>query len=308
MFEALVFIIGLLADKKFTNFRPVLDAYISKHFSGAMAHKSLVACLHSVMASATDPKKGQEVRTTIKALEYIFKFVIQSRLLYNRAKPSSASAGDFKISMNELFSSFCDLMKQRDSTVLGTQTQCLQYFASIFPDLSKLFTMDELGQIACNFLNSITYADEANQKLNEHKLRFMQQLVCGPLFANYSSRQILLPALLVILRDQLHRKDSIPITLDTVGDILSALQANGGDPLVALASDANSSALYKDILQMVNSLLQPLLQLAAELNAHRSHPAAGVLLACLLSCLRLMSDQHYRDFLNGFRRYAQKKK
>ena len=38
VFEALVFIIGLLAVERFENFRPVLDTYCDNHFSAASVH------------------------------------------------------------------------------------------------------------------------------------------------------------------------------------------------------------------------------------------------------------------------------
>ena len=52
VFKALVHIIELLSKKKFHNFRPVLDAYIQRHFSGATAHRSLIPCLRNYITLA----------------------------------------------------------------------------------------------------------------------------------------------------------------------------------------------------------------------------------------------------------------
>lgn len=38
VFEALVFIIGLLVVERYENFRPVLDTYCEQHFSAATIH------------------------------------------------------------------------------------------------------------------------------------------------------------------------------------------------------------------------------------------------------------------------------
>ncbi|NWV61145.1 DOCK1 protein, partial [Malurus elegans] len=38
VFDALVFIIGLIADRKFQHFNPVLETYIKKHFSATLAY------------------------------------------------------------------------------------------------------------------------------------------------------------------------------------------------------------------------------------------------------------------------------
>ena len=39
VFEVLVNILGLLDDSKFEHFKPVVDAYITNHFSAALAYK-----------------------------------------------------------------------------------------------------------------------------------------------------------------------------------------------------------------------------------------------------------------------------
>ncbi|KAG7275227.1 hypothetical protein CRUP_034817 [Coryphaenoides rupestris] len=38
VFDSLVFIIGLIADRKFQHFNPVLETYIRKHFSATLAY------------------------------------------------------------------------------------------------------------------------------------------------------------------------------------------------------------------------------------------------------------------------------
>jgi hypothetical protein len=47
-------------------------------------------------------------------------------------------------------------------------------------------------------------------------------------------------------------------------------------------------------------LLRPLMKLAEVMAADRSHPSAGVLLACLLAILRLMCDNHYNAYVARF--------
>lgn len=183
VFDALAYLIGVLSDKKFHNFRPVLDAYIQRHFSGAMVHRSLVTCLRTYVDRAGTDGTHQQLRSAFKALEYIFKLVVQSRLLFLRSRRND----EFKTDLKQLFASFNNLMKITNGPVdvLASQNTLLQNFASVFTDLNKLFSMGELGVIASEFLLSIP---SERAKSGDHKLRFIHSLVKGQLFASRESR------------------------------------------------------------------------------------------------------------------------
>uniref|UniRef100_A0A8B9DB20 Dedicator of cytokinesis 1 n=1 Tax=Anser cygnoides TaxID=8845 RepID=A0A8B9DB20_ANSCY len=52
VFDALVFIIGLIADRKFQHFNPVLETYIKKHFSATLAYTKLTKVLKTYVDNA----------------------------------------------------------------------------------------------------------------------------------------------------------------------------------------------------------------------------------------------------------------
>uniref|UniRef100_A0A803SWT5 Dedicator of cytokinesis 1 n=1 Tax=Anolis carolinensis TaxID=28377 RepID=A0A803SWT5_ANOCA len=81
VFDALVFIIGLIADRKFQHFNPVLETYIKKHFSATLAYTKLTKVLRTYVDNAgiTD-----QLFKAMKSLEYIFKFIVRSRILFNQ--------------------------------------------------------------------------------------------------------------------------------------------------------------------------------------------------------------------------------
>uniref|UniRef100_A0A670IDM1 Dedicator of cytokinesis 1 n=1 Tax=Podarcis muralis TaxID=64176 RepID=A0A670IDM1_PODMU len=81
VFDALVFIIGLIADRKFQHFNPVLETYIKKHFSATLAYTKLTKVLRTYVdnAAVTD-----QLFKAMKSLEYIFKFIVRSRILFNQ--------------------------------------------------------------------------------------------------------------------------------------------------------------------------------------------------------------------------------
>ncbi|XP_019363456.1 PREDICTED: dedicator of cytokinesis protein 2-like [Gavialis gangeticus] len=82
VFDALVFIVGLIADRKFHHFNAVLEAYIRQHFSATLAYKKLISVLTQYVDAAGRGEPCDPLMLTFKALEYIFKFVVRSRQLY----------------------------------------------------------------------------------------------------------------------------------------------------------------------------------------------------------------------------------
>uniref|UniRef100_A0A8C3E5U3 Dedicator of cytokinesis 1 n=1 Tax=Corvus moneduloides TaxID=1196302 RepID=A0A8C3E5U3_CORMO len=84
VFDALVFIIGLIADRKFQHFNPVLETYIKKHFSATLAYTKLTKVLKTYVDNAEKCGITDQLFKAMKALEYIFKFIVRSRILFNQ--------------------------------------------------------------------------------------------------------------------------------------------------------------------------------------------------------------------------------
>uniref|UniRef100_A0A8C4HT67 Dedicator of cytokinesis 2 n=1 Tax=Dicentrarchus labrax TaxID=13489 RepID=A0A8C4HT67_DICLA len=84
VFDALIYIIGLIADRKFQHFNTVLEAYIKQHFSATLAYKKLMAVLKRYLDVSSRGEQCEPILRTLKALEYIFKFIVRSRMLYSQ--------------------------------------------------------------------------------------------------------------------------------------------------------------------------------------------------------------------------------
>ncbi|NWH99046.1 DOCK2 protein, partial [Tichodroma muraria] len=82
VFDALVFIVRLVADRKFQHFNTVLEAYIRQHFSATLAYKKLLSVLTQYVEQAGRGEPCESLPRTFKALEYIFKFIVRSRHLF----------------------------------------------------------------------------------------------------------------------------------------------------------------------------------------------------------------------------------
>uniref|UniRef100_A0A8C4X026 Dedicator of cytokinesis 1 n=1 Tax=Eptatretus burgeri TaxID=7764 RepID=A0A8C4X026_EPTBU len=83
VFDALVFSsIRLMADRKFQHFHPVLEAYISQHFSATLAYAKIMKVLRYYVDNVQNEDHGDPSLKAMKSLEYIFKFIIRSRVLF----------------------------------------------------------------------------------------------------------------------------------------------------------------------------------------------------------------------------------
>uniref|UniRef100_A0A8D2PTH8 Dedicator of cytokinesis 2 n=1 Tax=Zosterops lateralis melanops TaxID=1220523 RepID=A0A8D2PTH8_ZOSLA len=83
VFDALIYIIGLIADRKFQHFNTVLEAYIQQHFSATLAYKKLMSVLKTYLDTSSRGEQCEPILRTLKALEYVFKFIVRSRTLFS---------------------------------------------------------------------------------------------------------------------------------------------------------------------------------------------------------------------------------
>uniref|UniRef100_A0A672TGD6 Dedicator of cytokinesis 2 n=1 Tax=Strigops habroptila TaxID=2489341 RepID=A0A672TGD6_STRHB len=84
VFDALIYIIGLIADRKFQHFNTVLEAYIQQHFSATLAYKKLMSVLKTYLDTSSRGEQCEPILRTLKALEYVFKFIVRSRTLFSQ--------------------------------------------------------------------------------------------------------------------------------------------------------------------------------------------------------------------------------
>uniref|UniRef100_A0A8C2GG28 Dedicator of cytokinesis 2 n=1 Tax=Cyprinus carpio TaxID=7962 RepID=A0A8C2GG28_CYPCA len=117
VFDALIYIIGLIADRKFQHFNTVLEAYIKQHFSATLAYKKLMSVLKTYLDVSSRGEACEPILRTLKALEYIFKFIVRSRMLYSQLYEGKEQA-EFEESLKSLFESINNLMKSDYTTTL----------------------------------------------------------------------------------------------------------------------------------------------------------------------------------------------
>ncbi|KAF4598371.1 hypothetical protein EYR38_006773 [Pleurotus pulmonarius] len=212
VFEALVTVLGIVQDRRFSNFQPVLDVYIEKHFNCAAASSHMIHSMNQLLANPTGTQYASHLRAALKVWHYIFKFIARSREM-QKAKEVGMGGGataehletTFK---RELRNHLAEVNRMMSITVppsiIGTQTIALQHFTSILPELAKIFSNVELVTIATTFANAIT---SNKGRIVIWKLIMYLQIVKGFLFDNPQSRPLLVEAVVIWIKPHFGRYD-----------------------------------------------------------------------------------------------------
>ncbi|XP_038005510.1 dedicator of cytokinesis protein 3 isoform X3 [Motacilla alba alba] len=334
VFQSLVFIINLLRDSKYFHFRPVMDTYIQKHFAGALAYKELIRCLKWYMDRSAELVRQDHIQEAMRALEYLFKFIVQSRILYSRAT-CGMEEEQFRSSIQELFQSirFVLSLDSRSSETLiftqapqpggqasgagtGAPQKCagttrptfnsaalLNSFPAIFDELLQMFTVQEVAEFVRGTLGSMPSTVHIGQSMDVVKLQSIARTVDSRLFSFSESRRILLPVVLHHIHLHLRQQKELLICSGILSSIFSIIKTS------SLEGD-----VVEEVEMMVESLLDVLLQtLLTIMSKSQSQEAVrgqrcpqctaeitGEYVSCLLSLLRQMSDTHFQHLLDNF--------
>ncbi|RXN19006.1 dedicator of cytokinesis 1 isoform X1 [Labeo rohita] len=184
-----VFIIGLIADRKFHHFNPVLETYIRKHFSATLAYTKLTKVLKNYVDNAE--KLTEQLLKALKALEYIFKFIVRSRVLFNQLYENKGES-DFMESLRNLFASFNAMMNSNAEGTGGVKGAALKYVPTIVNDLKLVFDPKELSKLFSEFILKVPLGRLVKQKLN-----CMIDIVHSDLFTQHGCKKIISPAVCV---------------------------------------------------------------------------------------------------------------
>ncbi|XP_024603438.1 dedicator of cytokinesis protein 5 isoform X3 [Neophocaena asiaeorientalis asiaeorientalis] len=285
VFDALVFIISLIGDIKFQHFNPVLETYIYKHFSATLAYVKLSKVLNFYVANADDSSKTELRFAALKALKYLFRFIIQSRVLYLRFYGQSEDGDEFSNSIRQLFLAFNMLMDRPLEEAVKIKGAALKYLPSIINDVKLVFDPVELSVLFCKFVQSIPDNQLVRQKLN-----CMTKIVESNLFRQSECRDVLLPLLIDQLSGQLDDNSSKP-DHEASSQLLSYLLE------VLDRKDVGPTALHVQLI--MERLLRRINRTVIGMS--RQSPHIGSFIACMIAILRQMDESHYSHYISTFK-------
>ncbi|KAM8912006.1 dedicator of cytokinesis protein 1 [Lycaon pictus] len=217
VFDALVFIIGLIADRKFQHFNPVLETYIKKHFSATLAYTKLTKVLRNYVDNAEKPGINEQLYKAMKALEYIFKFIVRSRILFNQLYEDKGEA-DFMESLLQLFRSISDMMSSVSDQTVRVKGAALKYLPTIVNDVKLVFDPKELSKMFTDFILNVPMG-----LLTIQKLYCLIEIIHSDLFTQHDCREILLPMMTDQLKYHLERQEDLEACCQLLSNILEVL-------------------------------------------------------------------------------------
>jgi hypothetical protein len=209
---AIVWLLGIVQDRRFSNFRPVLDVYIENRFSiqdyernlykkGELLNYSyrvapdltfehLIKSLTRLCQNPGDASKAKILRSSMKVWDYLFRFIVRSRLTQQLKEEDDEERIDndraFRHDLEQLLQAITSIMSpSQPNSMIGTQTLALQHFADILVELQKIFLPQQVVEIAVLFVDACSHV---TGRLVGFKLAMILHIVKGPTFDDPSCR------------------------------------------------------------------------------------------------------------------------
>ncbi|WRT70308.1 uncharacterized protein IL334_007306 [Kwoniella shivajii] len=206
VFKSLIKVLAMSSDRRFPNFKNVLNLYIDTQFKYPSSSFNLLRCMKKVMSTP----KSTEYRSFLKVWHLFFKFIIRSRE-HDRAKGiglASTSAhieADFRNQTRSILEEINRLMDSSDKVLIGTQTLAVQHYADILPDLAQVFQPLEIAEMVIAFADTLTFATGS---IAIYKLLLLLEVVKN-VFESSESRALLVPAIVRWVKPHLGRFDEL---------------------------------------------------------------------------------------------------
>ncbi|XP_076651042.1 dedicator of cytokinesis protein myoblast city isoform X1 [Halictus rubicundus] len=313
VFECLLYIIGLVSDRKYQHFQPVLDLYISESFSATLAYKKLIAVLRKRIDNANNNDgQGRDILLkTMKSLQYCMRFVVESRLLFTELNQDEE---EFSQTLTELLKSIVELMRHETDSTLLVQGACLKYLPTTIPHLLRVYSGKQLSTILSDLLVTLPTG-----RLTKQKMMTVNDIVHSPLFLNAECRAILLPRITILVRDLLESKEeglssttgkSVAKVARLLGENRHRLEQHRGyseevELCVRILSDILELTFRKDIgstMQDVKDIMLTAMRtiIQSVISMDRENSLVGNLVSVMLAIFRQMTQHHYEIYIKHF--------
>uniref|UniRef100_A0A1B6BYQ6 Dedicator of cytokinesis protein 3 n=1 Tax=Clastoptera arizonana TaxID=38151 RepID=A0A1B6BYQ6_9HEMI len=291
VFHVLVSILSLLEDPKFEHFKNVMDAYIQKHFAAALVSRGLLSGVMHCANWAKATNEQQSIQKCFKSLEFMFKFIIKSRFLFEQTSFNHQYEEDsFTADLHSVLQAFNKLLSSTNDVILPTQVALLHSIAAVFDQLTYVVRpLVEVTRLAAAMLECIPTRDLPSQ-LTQAKLIAIKNMVSGKLFRDDDeSRNLLLSVACKHLRMHLAHRDELRLCTEILTEILSYIYQQ--QQLEQCKCKVNN-CLHHDLEILCLKTLDMLIQTVL-IIIDRSIPVLGGLVACLIGLLQLLDEFHY---------------
>ncbi|KAF2096416.1 hypothetical protein NA57DRAFT_42739 [Rhizodiscina lignyota] len=156
VFSALVFVLGIVHDRRF-NLGPLVDQYADAKFKQPEAAAGIMKPFHRLLGNPVDSEASRKLRATFKVGSHIFKFITHPQLKQKAKETGSGSSSAnaaFTRDLQNIFKSLESLMINPTPILIGTKTLVVQHFHTWIPELTSVMTATEILQLVTDFIDS----------------------------------------------------------------------------------------------------------------------------------------------------------
>ncbi|XP_062488155.1 dedicator of cytokinesis protein 2-like isoform X2 [Pezoporus occidentalis] len=300
VFDALVFIVGLVADRKFQHFNTILETYIRQHFSATLAYKKLLSVLTQYVERVSRGEPCDLLLRTFKALEYVFKFIVRSRHLFAQLYEGKEAA-EFQRSLQRFFLSLNQLMQSPlEGPTLLSQGAALKFLPSILEDVCGILDSSVLGALLRDFIGNLP-----PQRLLRHKLQSLSDIVHSKAFQSYGCRELLLQAAVPLLQDLVAKGEEEEACIELLSSILEVLYEAQKRAEELETQPGTGKERHQELVRVkqhvrlvLERLLHPVTRRVIVLDRESSLRSHYV--ACMAAILSQMDMEHYRSYIKAF--------
>ncbi|ORZ19610.1 hypothetical protein BCR42DRAFT_348262 [Absidia repens] len=211
---AITWILSIVQDRRFVNFRPVLNVYINQRFYcsdegtyqlytsyryrlkhnkklrqkmtlSETTYNQLLQGLIRLSTNPSDITKAKRLRSSIKGWEYLFLFIRQSREMhraYEDRAQHELREQMYKRDLQRFFDLATDMMRpDQPSSMIGTQTLVLQHFCEVITEVRSTYSAKEIVDIVSTLVDACSHV---TGKLVGFKLGMILSIIKAPIFSD----------------------------------------------------------------------------------------------------------------------------
>ncbi|GLH11496.1 uncharacterized protein GBIM_16259 [Gryllus bimaculatus] len=176
VFHVLVSIFSLLEDSKFEHFKPVMDAYISGHFAAALVYKGLLSSVQHCADWVNSTEKQEPIQKCFRSLEYIFKFIIQSRLLFARATGGQYE-DSFRKDLYNVFYALHKMLGSSNDVILPTQLWSNYFNLAVTFLTQPSLQLEKFSEVESELIDKLDILISENKGDDEYRQLFNTMLL-----------------------------------------------------------------------------------------------------------------------------------
>ncbi|KAI9593307.1 hypothetical protein BDF19DRAFT_415419 [Syncephalis fuscata] len=216
---AIIRVLGIVNDRRFNNFQPVVSVYLARHMRSEQAWRDLLGTLRRFVDDPCNPEHAVTFRSALKVWSELIGFAMRSRAIQRINElerqvshtEQSHHEEEFLSELRGLFAELTRLMRVTEpQSVIGAQTIAARSVHRAFgPELMGCLGAEEVAQLAVEFIDAVGRRSFATGGL---RLRAVGELLEGPLMDHGRARPIITKAVVRWLSETL---ESPPTSADS---------------------------------------------------------------------------------------------